>query len=171
MDSSEVKCPVCGHKVRRAGKPRLLKSGQMAYRFRCADESCNRGVTVRTGEYTPPKSGTRSLSDEQVVRILLSPNLDTGQLAKELGCHRNVVCEIRRGRTYRSVRPDIERVAAEKTERDSCHPCVHWEGHCTLGFPEGKHGNYGNLCSLFTAHETNRGCRDLAFSGSSRKCG
>lgn len=75
------------------------------------------------------------LSEAVIVDILTSPEIDAAA-ARRHGITRQAVSMIRRGQTYRDVRPDLERRAGRILY---CHNCIQWDrDRCLLGFPEAQ---------------------------------
>ena len=91
-------------------------------------------------------SNNRRLTDEQVAYVLESGKSDRA-LAKELGVVHVVTSNIRNGKTYGEVRPDLPRRTNKR-----CPMCEHWAySKCTFGFPEPKKEGhlFAALCSYF----------------------
>ena len=68
-------------------------------------------------------------AEAMVVRALTSHGEKQRDVGAELGTSGAWVSNVRRGLRHAKVRPDLPRWR-------SCETCHHWEGRCTLGFPE-----------------------------------
>lgn len=98
----------------------------------------------------------RRHSDEVVYRILTESCSD-GEMAKRIGIKKQVVWQIRRGRTYSDLFPEIKR--REKRGTNTCLKCKYRRNAtteenpnpCSFYFPEPvKLGvYYANECNLF----------------------
>jgi hypothetical protein len=64
-----------------------------------------------------------------VVRALTSFGVTRDVIAREFGVSESMIGYIRRGEYHKTVRPDL-------TRWRNCKQCGHWEGKCTMGFPE-----------------------------------
>ena len=88
----------------------------------------------------------RTLKDEDIVIILESP-LSNAKIGARYGISRQSIQQIRHGKTYANVRPDIPRVNGR-----SCMKCQHWDkGRCTFDFPDPiEEGIYAaRYCNLY----------------------
>jgi transcriptional regulator with XRE-family HTH domain len=88
--------------------------------------------------------GLRKLSDWQIAEILLSRTSDT-LTARLYGVSKTAVSNIRNGKSFKDIRPDIERrkPIRQRVKPDpatlevSCLKCAHWyKGKCTFDFPD-----------------------------------
>lgn len=87
---------------------------------------------------------------EQVREILLSDESGL-TLAKKIDCRRQVIYDIRCGRAYRDLFPEIER-SVDK----NCRRCAHWNHQrCGLGFPDVIRSGpaFARLCSAYVLSE------------------
>ena len=66
-----------------------------------------------------------------VVRALTSFGVTCDVIAREFGVSESMIGYIRRGEYHKTVRPDL-------TRWRNCKQCGHWEGKCTMGFPEAQ---------------------------------
>jgi hypothetical protein len=83
--------------------------------------------------------GHRKLTDEQIVEILLTTTSDS--LASRLyGVSRQAVNNIRTGKSFSEIRPDIPRRKIQvkvKQLEVSCLKCAYWDqDRCSFGFPD-----------------------------------
>lgn len=83
--------------------------------------------------------GHRKLTDQQIVEILLTTTSDS--LASRLyGVSRQAVNNIRTGKSFSEIRPDIPRRKIQvkvKQLEVSCLKCAHWDqDKCSFGFPD-----------------------------------
>ena len=89
---------------------------------------------------------TGRFTDDQIEEILTSPDSDK-KVAKRFGISRSSVGEIRTGKTYKNVRPEIQRRLGR-----SCFKCKNWKNNaCMFEFPdpieEGPQA--ANYCSVY----------------------
>jgi hypothetical protein len=79
-----------------------------------------------------------SLTDEQVLDILVNADCTALQKAQEIGCPARVVLSVRNGTTYKHLFPDVPRPGNGKAKGPRCDACVHYneKGKCTLGIVE-----------------------------------
>lgn len=121
---------------------------------------------------TPAIRTDRRLSVEAVKRVILADSLESvAGLASELGISRKSVWDIRTGRTYRDVLPEVERTGFIN-RHGGCASCMHYTARrgrspdqaakCELAIPEfveeahafgGKPGMLGLECSYFQPKE------------------
>ena len=91
------------------------------------------------------------LSDEAVRIILESEEIDS-VMARRYGTSRQTVSNIRRGVSYKSIAPEIER-RNPNSRVYQCSTCRHWDvrrHECDLGFPEPKKNLwFASECSLY----------------------
>ena len=83
--------------------------------------------------------GHRKLTDQQIVEILLTTTSDS--LASRLyGVSRQAINNIRTGKSFSEIRPDIPRRKIQvkvKLLEVSCLKCAHWDqDKCSFGFPD-----------------------------------
>ena len=94
----------------------------------------------------------RVLTHEQVQYVLESAGSDRA-IAKELGVVHVVISNIRNGKTYGELFPELPRRTNVR-----CAKCQHWyKSDCYFGFPEPKKEGhlFAALCSFFApADET-----------------
>jgi len=89
---------------------------------------------------------TGRFTDDQIEEILTSPDSDK-KVAKRFGISRSSVGQIRTGKTYKNVRPEIQRRLGR-----SCFKCKNWKNNaCMFEFPdpieEGPQA--ANYCSVY----------------------
>ena len=121
---------------------------------------------------TPAIRTDRRLSVEAVKRVILADSLESvAGLASELGVSRKTVWDIRTGRTYRDVLPEVARTGFIN-RHGGCAACMHYTARCgrrpdqaakcELAIPEfveeanafgGKPGMLGLECSYFQPKE------------------
>lgn len=110
-----------------------------------------------------PPNKQRALPDSAVKEILRAPaNSLPRDLAEQFGCHVQLVRDIRRGRGYMDVLPNLRRIPfVDRT--GGCHGCVYYvprqkrqdntyiRNRCTLGLAELVEGgpSVGKDCSWF----------------------
>jgi hypothetical protein len=93
----------------------------------------------------PPHKFKLSLSE--VTYILLSSE-SNADLARELKVSKQCISQIRLGKTYKHIAPDIRR---KNSVRKACNTCIHWKHEeCGLDVPESKEDPfYADECSYF----------------------
>jgi len=83
--------------------------------------------------------GHRKLTDEQIVEILLTTTSDS-LTSRLYGVSRQAVNNIRTGKSFSEIRPDIPRRKIQvkvKQLEVSCLKCAHWDqDKCSFGFPD-----------------------------------
>ena len=95
-------------------------------------------------------SEKRRLTRDQV-RYVLESALTDRAIAKELGVVHGVIGNIRNGKTYGELFPELPR----RTNR-RCATCIHWmDSNCSFGFPEPKKEGhlFAALCHYFEEHK------------------
>jgi hypothetical protein len=96
--------------------------------------------------------GVRAKLSDEVVRYILESEETDASLSREFSVSRQTVSNIRRGSSYRSVAPEIER-RNPNTRLYQCVNCRHWDprrSECDLSFPEPrKNVWFASECSLY----------------------
>jgi hypothetical protein len=103
------------------------------------------------GEARPSPRRPPLTPDE--VRLILTSSLGSPALAQQLGCSKQAVCAVRRGRSHASVWPELPRRSAA-SGGPTCLECQHWaRGACGLGLPDPieEGPGFAEDCSLFEA--------------------
>jgi hypothetical protein len=140
-------CPECGcsallHDNKATSTGRRL-------RFHCTSTLCGHRWTEWEGErpgVKPPKLSAHErailavrecrLTEAQVRLILLRRDISARQLAGLLDRNHQTICNVRLGRSYRDVAPDMERWLPQKGAR-VCTACREWvDGSCRQGWPD-----------------------------------
>jgi DNA-binding CsgD family transcriptional regulator len=146
-----MSCPKCDSARTKVRETRTLINGTQRRRVHCHD--CGHRWTIWDGpnptrqecaknRRPAPKRKTRpNLTPDQVRRVLISSDLNNRQLADELGCSHETVRQIRNGKLYSKVHPELLRPKAEQriltTDGPSCDKCSNWtDGRCSFGFPD-----------------------------------
>jgi len=85
-------------------------------------------------------------NDEQIKEILISPETDAA-IAKRMDVSRASIGQIRTGKSYKNVHPEIQRRLGR-----SCFKCKNWKNNaCMFEFPdpieEGPQA--ANYCSMY----------------------
>lgn len=97
--------------------------------------------------------GARAKLTDEVVRYILECEETDAALSRVYGVSRQTVSNIRRGLSYKTVAPDIER-RNPNTRVYQCIDCRYWDKRgleCDLSFPEPKKNIwFASECSLFT---------------------
>lgn len=95
----------------------------------------------------------RALNEEAVLEVLTSDE-SLRKLARKHNTHVYTIQKARAGLSYREYFPEIPRpgVAAPGQQGLTCQSCIHHhrDGHCTLGFPEGRNINFARYCCVYT---------------------
>jgi hypothetical protein len=154
-------CPECGSPSTFVLRTNTLRNGTIRRRHAC--RSCTHRWTTLDGPlpdrptYQPRATpySPRGLTERDIVAILLSPEPDP-TLASLYNCSRQSISNIRLGRTFPTVRPDIPRrtsVRSSHAPGPTCTTCSHWSGtSCTFGFPEAvTDPTFARDCDLFLA--------------------
>lgn len=136
-DSSTLGKPVCEHNDRFVRESRARVDGLIRRRWECCD--CGERWTVLGPDCkkprqrrTPGKPNPR-LSLEQVHRALTDRSTSDIKLAAELGVSRQAVQQIRSGKTWTTVFPELPR----RSQWRNCAQCQHWKGsECGFGFAD-----------------------------------
>jgi hypothetical protein len=148
-----IACPEC-HAPSEVLATRRHSSGTIRRRHQC--RTCRHRWTSYEGDPPGHRGGWpagrsakpwRQLSPEQVRHILESP-LSDRQLALEVGRSRWAIAQLRSGRTYANLWPELPRRQAGLT----CLQCSHWRnGRCGMGFPDPVEEGLGfaNDCSMY----------------------
>lgn len=147
-------CPVCGSDMN-VIRQRVRSDGVLVLALRCRKAKCRKNITVYPNETGPVhKQGhQRMLSDEQVVEILQSDRPHT-HLAADHGCSAATIRDVRIGRRYANVRPDLPRRTEWVGPRRFCADCIQYlGGKCSMGFPEAKRPSYAQICSVYEQKE------------------
>ena len=85
-------------------------------------------------------------NDEQIAEILISPETDAA-IAKRMGVSRASIGQIRTGKSYKNVHPEIQRRLGR-----SCLKCKNWKNSaCMFEFPDPVEDGpqAANYCSLY----------------------
>lgn len=141
-------CPECGCRALMADNSRTSMGRR--FRFHCTSLLCgNRWTEWEGGRPKPPAPPRLTAKEQQIlavrgprltvdqVRLILTRlDLSTRKLGPALGISRQAVCNVRLGRSYAKVLPDLPRQqAGVATQR--CTSCCHWTGErCTEGWPD-----------------------------------
>jgi hypothetical protein len=102
------------------------------------------------GEARPSRQRDPFTPDE--VRLILTSPLSSPCLARQLGCSKQAICAVRRGRSHASVWPELPRRLSQGGA--TCLDCQHWaRGSCGLGLPDPieEGPSFAQDCSLFEA--------------------
>jgi len=152
-------CPECGSPSTFVLRTDNLRNGTTRRRLAC--RSCTHRWTLLDGPlpdrpaYQPRATpySPRGLTERDIVSILLSTEPDR-TLASLYNCSRQSIVNIRLGRTFPTIRPDIPRRIsgrAYSAPGPTCTTCSHWSGTCcTFGFPEAATDHtFARDCDLF----------------------
>lgn len=122
-------CPECSSTRTDLVQSRRTITGGQRRRHRCL--ACGHRWTTYEGE-RPTRQPRHHLPPEQVRLILLSSDSDSS-LARRFKRSRPAIANLRTGRSYADLWPEIPRRSPPR----SCHDCQQWlHGRCSLGFPD-----------------------------------
>jgi hypothetical protein len=139
-------CPECGSAQTAVRSTRLLSDGvRRRRRHHClAPECLHRWTTYEGGVPGPPRRYSydrdQPLLTDVDVRLILETRESHSAMARRFGRSREAIRQIRTGRLYRHLAPEIPRWEAG-AGRASCYRCRYWEGVadagcCGFGFPD-----------------------------------
>jgi DNA-binding transcriptional regulator YdaS (Cro superfamily) len=105
---------------------------------------------------------TRKLTPEEV-KLVLTDKRDNVALARLLGVVPQSVSQIRTGRSYKDLWPELPRRAAQvkalgavptiRSTKITCQDCAHWwQKRCGLDIPEAG-GTFAIQCSFYQVDE------------------
>jgi len=143
-------CPVCGSHMRKQ-RESVRKDGVVSMQRRCSNLNCNKIKTFYPYADGPVErlSTIRVLSDEQVKEALTS-DVPHASLARKFGCSPQAVRDVRYGRSYVGVFPDLPRRNRFTGPRRFCRDCIHRiNDKCSMGFPEAKLNTYAQVCPVY----------------------
>lgn len=155
-----IDCPSCHSSCTEVLESRTCSNGTRRRRHLCLDCS-HRWTTwdgprpkqgAALGEHRPRRPGLPPrLTDEQVRMILERRDLSGKTLAKMLERTPEAIRQVRRGKAYRDVLPDLPRWRRASAQGASCYICSHWSAGCQMGFPDPMEEGPGFAgdCSLY----------------------
>lgn len=121
-------------------RSRRHSNGSRTRRYQCTDLQCRYrwnvcdGVQPKRARAMP--GGRESLTADQVRVILERRELSLRQLSVMFDRSRQAISNVRTGRSYTDLVPDIPRWAVGEAQR-TCLVCHHWrDGSCFYGFPD-----------------------------------
>jgi transcriptional regulator NrdR family protein len=137
-DSSTLGIPVCEHNNRFIRETRTRTDGLIRRRWECSD--CGERWTVlgpdrkkRQRRRKRSKPMPKKLDLQHIRRALADRQTSDVVLAAELGVSRQAIQQIRSGKTWTKVFPNLKR----RPQWRDCRECRHWDGDdCCLGFPD-----------------------------------
>lgn len=136
-------CKACSSSHTEVLESRMCANGTRRRRFNC--QSCGHrwthhdGPKPKTGAQPGSnyfKKGQAPLTEDQVRMILERRDLTNKALADQLGRSSEAIRQVRIGKTYRDVLPDMPRMIPLRSGGVTCYTCEHWRGDCTMGFPD-----------------------------------
>jgi hypothetical protein len=153
-------CPECGTPNTHVIRTDRLRNDTTRRRHAC--RSCAHRWTTLDGPLPPratpaPRSSHHSwigLTESDIVHILRSPLSDTA-LAPLYNCSRQSISNIRNGRSYAAIRPDIPRRSPRprySADGPTCTSCSYWNGtRCFFDYPEAAEDpRFAQDCDLYT---------------------
>ena len=153
-------CPECGTTHTRVIRTDNLRNGTTRRRHAC--HSCTHRWTSLDGPLPPrtappPRTTFRTyigLTEDDVITILRSSATDTA-LAPLYNCSRQSISNIRNGRSYAAIRPDIPRRSPRprySADGPTCSACSYWNGtRCFFDYPEAAEDpRFAQDCDLYT---------------------
>lgn len=146
----------CTHSFRKIVSTYRWKSkkGLMTYLFRC--KCCSHmwtayyDTTIRKeiSQFELPKNAPIKFSEEDVRSILLDTRNDA-EIGKYWGVTHQSIQQIKTGKSYKRVCPEIPRRVPKAMPVLSCKQCGFWgNGGCSLDVPEAGDG-FADECSFF----------------------
>lgn len=143
MKATTTNCPGCSSSHTRVILTRLCGNGTRRRRHQCHD--CGHRWTTWLGDRPPPSrppvarggnGGNKPPLTEADVRLVLTSELSSVKLARQLGRSREAIAAIRRGTIHRDTCPELPRRAVQH-RTISCHDCLHWSHDCCgMEFPD-----------------------------------
>lgn len=143
-DLSTLGTTVCEHNNRFIRESRPRADGLVRRRWECSD--CGERWTVIGPDRKPPrkrrnrsKPSPKKLDLEHVRRALTDLHISDVKLAAELNVSRQAIQQIRIGKTWTTVFPELKRRVPARLVQPGpvCTQCRHWEnGECGIGFPD-----------------------------------
>lgn len=119
-----------------------------------AGEAGSATGVVRAMSRASANNARYKIRPSDVIYILQSPDTDAA-VAQRLGVSRQAVNNVRLGRAYRRVAPQLPRRTStaqppRMADVDTCVQCNHWHGYgCAFGFPEAlKDLAFAQECSM-----------------------
>jgi hypothetical protein len=132
-------CPRC-QGIAYVLRSRRHSNGSRTRRYQCSDLQCRFRWNVCDG--VQPKrarviaDGRAPLTTDQVRVILEQRDLSLSQLSVMFDRSRQAISNVRTGKSYTDVLPDLERWGVGEALR-SCLVCHHWrDSECFYGFPD-----------------------------------
>jgi hypothetical protein len=153
-------CPECGSSSTYTLRTTRLRNGTNRRRRAC--HTCSARWTTFDGPIPPvppPKPRTtfhsyRGFTPTTIREILLSPESDRA-IALLYGCTRQAIWDIRTGRTFRYLHPDIPRRTPRSHTHSGplCSACTHFSASvCSFGYPEAlEEPTFASECDLYSA--------------------
>jgi hypothetical protein len=151
-------CVSCESMNTKVIESRVCLNGTRRQRVWCRD--CEHRWTVWRGEQPSPgrvpyaqggNGGNKPALSEDDVRLVLTSELSSRQLGRQLGRSKEAIAAIRRGTIHQNTCPEIPRWKVQRGG-PSCQDCQHWVGErCGMGFPDPIEEGPGFAadCSLF----------------------
>jgi hypothetical protein len=150
-------CPLCGHPAK-VTKSQGAANGSRWRRVSCQNSSCAHRWSEWSGPRPPRnaavvlaraaaaqgvsiRNGYRQLSEAEIRLALLRRDANHCAMARELGCSRETVRQLRLGLTNADVAPELPRWKAKP--RRSCEDCKFWSGTCGIGLPDPEEEGVG----------------------------
>lgn len=100
-----------------------------------------------------PAPHTHKITERDVIYVLQCPDSDR-TVAQRLGVSRQAVANIRNGRAYRKIAPQLPRRDDRpiyKKDGETCVLCNYWNNDgCAFRFPEAAHDlRFAQECSMY----------------------
>jgi hypothetical protein len=164
----------CTHTFRKIINTHKWKNGSpiVTYRLRCStcgftwtvyyDRTLKKEVEVTRMSDSRPLNNRRLTPVE--VRTILTDSRTGAELARFFGVSHQAVNQVRTGRAYRDLWPELPRVFPKEHYKKphviqvdptklQCRDCTHWwQGRCGLGVPEAG-GAFADECSFYQKDE------------------
>lgn len=82
------------------------------------------------------KRGPNIKPTPEDIRFILTSDLSQSEIRRVIGCGRQFVADVIKGRIYADVHPELPRNRPRTIRQKTCLDCNHYTNHCTMRFPE-----------------------------------
>jgi hypothetical protein len=135
-----IPCEHCGSHRTTLKRTHTYSNGAYCQQMHC--KNCGKRFRVFPNGDAPPPDPRRVEFDDATFLRILRTTTSFYQLAKELGCSRQLLDGIRNGTYHRDRMPDVKRGGLNPPpvvipDGPSCWRCSEWrETYCAIGFPD-----------------------------------
>ena len=139
MARTPAACPACKTTHTHVISCSLLHNGTRYRRHHCHD--CDHRWRSYDGPQPPHRRGSTAarghgICPEEVQEMLTNRTLNHNQMAAKLDLHKATVRNVRLGHILSHVHPELPRWAMAQRPTRTCERCEHWNGCCSLGYPD-----------------------------------